>query len=192
MRPPAAILTAAAAAAAVATLSGRPCLAQDSSSWEEDFLLLDPSAEAAHFEFDADSGQYPTLRAPEAPVSSNGTAVGRLLYSGPGPAVVDYCLVGYDDGSSPDADVPVVRVDPADGETLLVNDDVSYQDIVTVTNPTSVGVAKRGARTPLSVATLVVVSHGEEGVDVWIALKVFRSLICHLYSVSTPLGQVLQ
>ncbi len=37
----------------------------------------------------------------------------------------------------------------------------------------------------LSVATPVVVSDGK-GVDIWVAPKVFTSLICHLYSVSTP------
>ncbi len=41
-----------------------------------------------------------------------------------------------------------------------------------------------GARA-VSAATLVAVSH-DEGVDVWGRPKVFTSLICHLYSVTTP------
>ncbi len=42
----------------------------------------------------------------------------------------------------------------------------------------------------LSAATLLAVGN-EEGVDVWVALRVFISLMYHLYSVSMP-GQPLE
>ncbi len=60
---------------------------------------------------------------------------------------------------------------------------LSHLPLQTNSCPTNIGIAMG----TLSVATLV--SHG---VDIWVALvKVFISLIYHLYSVSTP-GLVLE
>ncbi len=48
-----------------------------------------------------------------------------------------------------------------------------------------------GAHSPSVAATLVVLVSDEVGVDIWVAIRVFISLICHSYSVSTT-GQVLE
>ncbi len=95
----------------------------------------------------------------------------------------DWCRTTYDP-LRPDLDPTsvVICFHNEAWSTLVGTNNVLYSSR---DNPTSVVDVAGGAHS-LSVAALVVASHGEGGVDVWVAVRFFTSLTCHSYSVGTP------